>query len=210
MAAEDEEYIDIKSKPIYVPLEFDPRSRWSLLIAESEGLRGIIDLCTNSAAMNASDNSVMFAGNESEQSDAQTFFTNDLSNQQCKQLSQFENQDALLEALPKILSNSKMGLRLYICGAETFIWKVAKIARDAGMNKSEYHMKLMGSKARRVYCPHCEIMNEGVTTDIHECQGCNLSLVNCNHFSREMSAYLGYRVDAEVHGEMPDRQELYK
>ena len=206
MPAEDEEYIDIKSKPIYVPLEFDPQSRWSLLIAESEGLRGIIDLCSNSPAMKASDNSVLFAGNESEQSEAQTYFTND----NCNQLDQFEDQDALLEALPNILANSKMGLRLYMCGSEVFIWKVAKIARDAGMNKSEYNMKLIGSKARRVYCPHCEIINEGVTTDIHECQGCNLSLVNCNHFSREMSAYLGYRVDAEVPGEMPERQELYK
>ncbi|MEH6455544.1 MAG: dimethylamine monooxygenase subunit DmmA family protein [Cocleimonas sp.] len=206
MTVEDEEYIDIKSKPIYVPLEFDPKSRWSLLIAESEGLRGIIDLCSNSPAMKASNSSIMFAGNDAEQSDAQNFF----NNERCNQLNQFDNQDALLADLPAVLANSKMGLRLYICGAEAFIWKVAKIARDAGMNKSEYNLKLMGSKARRVYCPHCEIISEGVTTDIHECQGCNLSLVNCNHFSREMSAYLGYRVDAEVPGEMPERQELYK
>ena len=206
MTLEDEEYIDIKSKPIYVPLEFDPKSRWSLLIAESEGLRGLIDLCSNSPAMKATESNVMFAGTDAEQIDAQTFFTSEC----CKQLSQFDNQDALLEELPTVLANSRMGLRLYISGAEAFIWKVAKIARDAGMNKSEYNLKLMGSKARRVYCPHCELINEGVTTDIHECQGCNLSLVNCNHFSREMSAYLGYRVDAEVPGEMPERQELYK
>ena len=206
MTVEDEEYIDIKSKPIYVPLEFDPKSRWSLLIAESEGLRGLIDLSSNSPQMKASDTSVMFAGTDAEQSDAEDFFNGN----QCNQLSQFDTQDQLLDALPKVLANSKMGLRLYICGAEAFIWKVAKLARDAGMNKSEYNLKLLGSKARRVYCPHCEIINEGVTTDIHECQGCNLSLVNCNHFSREMSAYLGYRVDAEVPGEMPERQELYK
>ncbi|MGK0273208.1 MAG: hypothetical protein ACI88H_003887 [Cocleimonas sp.] len=206
MTVEDEEYIDIKSKPIYVPLEFDPKSRWSLLIAESEGLRGLVDLCNDSSAMEATATSVMYAGTDAEQSDALTFFTND----QCNLLNQFETQDSLLAALPDVLANSKMGLRLYICGSEAFIWKVAKLARDAGMNKSEYNLKLIGSKARRVYCPHCEIINEGVTTDIHECQGCNLSLVNCNHFSREMSAYLGYRVDAEVHGEMPERQELYK
>lgn len=206
MTVEDEEYIDIKSKPIYVPLEFDPQSRWSLLVGETEGLRGLIDLCSNSSAMKAADTSVMFAGSATERADAESYF----NDENCNQIHQFDNHDALLTALKDVLSNSKMGLRLYICGAEAFIWKVAKIARDAGMNKSEYNLKLMGSKARRVYCPHCEKMNEGVTTDIHECQGCGLSLVNCNHFSREMSAYLGYRVDAEVPGEMPERQELYK
>ena len=206
MTVEDEEYIDIKSKPIYVPLEFDPKSRWSLLVAESEGLRGLIDLCSNTPAMKAADTTLLYAGTSDQRTDAESFF----NSENCNQIHPFDNQDALLTALPSVLSNSKMGLRLYICGAEAFIWKVAKIARDAGMNKSEYNLKLMGSKARRVYCPHCEIINEGVTTDIHECQGCNLSLVNCNHFSREMSAYLGYRVDAEVPGEMPERQELYK
>ena len=206
MTVADEEYIDIKSKPIYVPLEYDPKSRWSLLVAETEGLRGLIDLCSNSPAMQASTTNVVFAGNDTEQSEAQHHFNSD----KCNQLKPFDNQETLLAALPEILAGSRMGLRLYISGSEAFIWKVAKLARDAGMNKSEYRMKLIGSKARRVYCPHCEIINEGVTTDIHECQGCNLSLVNCNHFSREMCAYLGYRVDAEVPGEMPDRQELYK
>lgn len=203
---DEEEYIDIKSKPMYVPLEFDPNSRFTLLIGETEGLRGLIDLVNNSPAMKAQDTNVMYAGADQEQSESQAFFTKD----HCNNLSQFENQDALLEALPEVLENSIMGLRLYICGAEAFLWKVAKIARDAGMHKSEYHMKLLGSKARRVYCPHCEAMNTGVTTDIHECEGCGLSLVNCNNFSREMSAYLGFRVDAEVPGEIPERQELYK
>lgn len=202
----DEEYIDIKSKPIYVPLEFDPKTRDALLVGEGEGLRGLIDLVSNSPAMRPKNTHVMYAGSDEEKSDAHAYFTQD----HCSDISQFENQDALLAVLPEVFANSKMGLRLYICGAEAFLWKVAKIARDAGMHKSEYRMKLMGSKARRVYCPHCEVISTEVTTDIHECQGCGLSLVNCNHFSREMSAYLGYRVDAEVPGEIPERQELYK
>ena len=73
MTVADEEYIDIKSKPIYVPLEFDPKSRWSLLVAESEGLRGLIDLCSNSPSMKAADSRVMFAGTEAEQAERTDF-----------------------------------------------------------------------------------------------------------------------------------------
>lgn len=206
LTLEDEEYIDIKSKPIYVPMEYDSKSRFALLIGETEGLRGLIDLVSNSDGMRADDTNVLFAGTSADKSDAKSYFNKD----HCNQLTTFDSTESLLAALPDVLANSKMGLRLYICGAEAFLWNVAKIARDAGMHKSEYHMKLIGSKARRVYCPHCEAMSNGVTTDIHECEGCGLSLVNCNHFSREMSAYLGFRVDAEVPGEIPERQELYK
>ena len=201
-----EEYLDIKSKPVYNPLEFDPKSRWSLLIGEAEGLIGLINLVRNFPAIRPINTNLMYTGSDVEKAYAQAYFTQ----ARCSKVSRFENQDALLASLPGVLANNKMGLRLYICGSEAFLWKVAKIARNAGMHKSEYHMQLVGSMARRVYCPHCETTSDGVTTDIHECEGCGLSLINCNHFSREMGAYLGFRVDAEVPGEIPQRQELYK
>ena len=117
MTVEDEEYIDIKSKPIYVPMEFDPKSRWSLLIGETEGLRGLIDLSSNSSAMQAADTTVMYAGSAAERADAESYF----NSENCDQIHQFDNQEALLTALKDVLANSKMGLRLYICGAEAFI-----------------------------------------------------------------------------------------
>ena len=201
-----DEYLNFTTKPVYSNLEYDLNSRWTLLIGEGEGLIGLINLLNNSPTMRAVNTNLLFTGNDVEKAFAQSYF----SQHRCSKVSRFENQDALLADLPEVLANSHMGLRLYICGSEAFLWNVAKIARAAGMHKSEYHMQLIGSMARRVYCPHCETISNGVTTDIHECDGCGLSLINIDHFSREMSAYLGFRVDAEVPGEIPERQELYK
>lgn len=201
-----EELSDTTSKPVYSPLQFDPKSRWSLFIGEGEGLIGLINLLSNSEGIRAVTTNFMYTGSDVEKAYAQAYFTPE----RCNKINRYENQDALLAALPEILASSHMGLRLYICGSETFLWKVASHARAAGMHKSEYHMQLIGSNARRIYCPHCETTSEGVTTDIHECDGCGLSLVNIDHFSRERGSYLGFRVDAEVHGEIPERQELYR
>lgn len=201
-----EEVSGIKSKPAYSSLQYDPKTRKSLFIGEGEGLTGLINLLSSSESIRSLTTSVMYTGSDTERTYAQSYFSPDRRDK----ISLFENQDMLFAELPKILADSHMGLRLYICGSEIFLWKVAGIARATGMHKSEYNMQLIGSKARRVYCPHCEATSEGVTTDIHECDGCGLTLVNCDHFSREMGAYLGFRVDAEVHGEIPERQELYR
>lgn len=196
----------IRSKPQYSKLQHDPLSRWNLLIGEGNGLIGLINLLNNSPTIKPTATTFLYTGTDVEKTYAQAYFTTD----RCSKVSRFEDRDALLKALPEILENSFMGTRLYISGAEVFLWKVQHIAHKFGMHKSEMNMELNGSLARRVYCPHCETMNEGVTTDIAECSGCGLALVNVDHFSREMGAYLGYRVDAENPGVIPERKELYK
>jgi hypothetical protein len=201
-----EEISGIKSKPVYNILQYDPKSRSNLLISEGNGLEGLADLLNRSKSIQPSTINVMCTISSAEPLNPNSYISPD----RCNKMRSFDSVNALLEDLPVTLSKSQMGLRLYICGSEIFLWSVANIARAAGMHKSEYSMQLIGSKARRVYCPHCKTTSEGVTTDIHECVGCGLSLVNCDHFSREMGAYLGFRVDAEVHGEIPERQELYR
>lgn len=196
----------IRSKPQYSKLQHDPLSRWNLLIGEGNGLIGLINLLNNSPTIKPTATTFLYTGTDVEKTYAQAYFTTD----RCSKVSRFEDRDALLKALPEILENSFMGTHLYISGAEVFLWKVQHIAHKFGMHKSEMNMELNGSLARRVYCPHCETMNEGVTTDIAECSGCGLALVNVDHFSREMGAYLGYRVDAENPGVIPERKELYK
>ena len=196
----------IRSKPQYKKLQHDPLSRWNLLIGEGNGLIGLINLLNNSPTIKPTATTFLYTGTDVEKTYAQAYFTPD----RCSKVGRFEDKDALLKALPEILENNFMGTRLYISGSETFLWKVQHTAHKCGMQKSEIHMELFGSKARRVYCPHCETMNEGVTTDIAECSGCGLALVNVDHFSREMGAYLGFRVDAENPGVIPERKELYK
>ena len=196
----------IRSKPEYNRLQHNPLSRWNLLIGEGDGLIGLINLLCNSPTIKPAMTTCLYTGTDVEKAYAQAYFTND----RCAKISRFEDKDALIKALPEVLEGSQMGTHLYICGSEAFLWKVQQVTKTFGMHESEIAMELFGSSARRVYCPHCETMNEGVTTDISECTGCGLSLINVDHFSRNMGAYLGFRVDAENPGEIPERQELYK
>ncbi|MFT5259557.1 MAG: hypothetical protein ACI9J2_000999 [Saprospiraceae bacterium] len=196
----------IRSKPQYTKLQHDPLSRWNLFIGEGDGLIGLINLLNNSDTISSAATTFLYTGKDVEKAYAQAYFTTD----RCSKVSRFEDKDALLAALPNILEKSFMGLRLYISGSEAFLWKIHQLASKHGMHKSEINMELNGSSARQVYCPHCETLNEGVTTDISECNGCGLSLINIDHFSREMGAYLGFRVDAESPGTIPKKQELYK
>ncbi len=196
----------IRSKPQYMKLQHDPLSRWNLLIGESDGLVGLINLLSSSSTIKPDMTTFLYTGTPVEKAYAHSYFTPE----RCSKVSDFEDKDALLIALSEVLEESFMGTHLYISGSEAFLWKVQHIAHKCGMCESEINLELLGSEARCVYCPHCETMNEGVTTDISECSGCNLSLVNVDHFSREMGAYLGFRVDAENPGIIPERKELYK
>ena len=195
----------IRSKPEYTKLEHDPLTRWNLFIGEGEGLIALINLFNSSPAIKPAATTFLYTGTNVEKAYAQAYFSD-----RCSRVRRFENKDVLLKGLPEVLENCFMGTRLYISGSEGFLWKVQNAAKELGMHESEFNLELMGSNAKRVYCPHCETMNEGVTTDIFECEGCNLSLILYEHFSRNMGAFLGFRVDAENPGVIPERQELYK
>jgi dimethylamine monooxygenase subunit C len=196
----------IRSKPQYGKLQHDPLTRWNLLIGEGDGLIGLINLFNESPNIKPSVTTLLYCGSDVEKAYAQAYFRPD----RCKKISRYEDRDGLLKELPLVLEECFMGTRIYVSGSEAFMWKVRKVASTFGMHKSEICMELFGSLARRVYCPHCETTNEGVTSDIAECTGCGLSLINIDHFSREMGAYLGFRVDAETPGVIPERQELYQ
>ena len=195
----------IRSKPEYQKLQYDPLSRWNLLVAEGDGLIGLINLHNETKQMSATATTCLYTGSDVEKAYAQSYFNNN----RCAKLGRFEDADALLAALPATLEKCHMGTRLYICGSEAFLWKVSQIAGDFGMHTSEVSMELFGSLARRVYCPHCKTTTEGVTTDIFECEGCRLSLTHVDHFSRVMGAFLGFRADAEDPGNVPERKELF-
>jgi hypothetical protein len=93
-----EEVPGIKSKPVYSPLQYDPKSRWSLMIGEGEGLIGLINLLNNSDSIRSLTNHFMYTGSSVEKDYAQSYF----SPNRCNKISQFENQDTLLAELPKI------------------------------------------------------------------------------------------------------------
>lgn len=121
---------------------------------------------------------------------------------------QFRSEQHMLRALRRCLSEARMGLRLYVVGAERFLWSVNAIAQDQGMGREELRLCASPLGPRRVFCNHCRTINEGVTANIVTCAGCRAPLLVRDHFSRRLNAFAGVQVDAEVPGEVPEIEEL--
>ena len=108
------------------------------------------------------------------------------------------------------LVNAGMDTAFYIAGSEIFLWETTKRLREAGIENRRIQQQLTGSAARNVYCVHCQTMNKLVITTIHRCNGCGMALTVRDHFSRPLGAYMGVIVDAEVPGEVPEPEILYR
>lgn len=122
----------------------------------------------------------------------------------------FRSEQHLLIALSHRLSAERMGFRLYATGAEPFLWTVTNRASEFGLTGHEVRLHAHGSAARLVFCNHCRTINAGVTTNIVSCRGCGASLFVRDHFSRRLNAFAGVQIDAEVPGERPAVEELYR
>lgn len=122
----------------------------------------------------------------------------------------FPSRAALLAALTERLAGEHAGLRLYAAGTEAFIWDADRAARAAGMGRDEVFLCQAGSLCRRVYCTHCTRLTEDVTTSVFRCPGCGRHLFVRDHFSRRLGAFMGVMADAEVPGEVPPAEEIYR
>lgn len=95
-----------------------------------------------------------------------------------------------------LLSAAPVGSRLYVCGDESFLWRVYRLARSSGLLGEEIELVRAGSR-RELYCVHCahlqSIGGEGEVT----CQGCGVRLLVREHFSRRLGAYMGVCLDPD-------------
>jgi predicted RNA-binding Zn-ribbon protein involved in translation (DUF1610 family) len=113
----------------------------------------------------------------------------------------FRAKAELLGYLGPYLARETMGLRLYAIGSEAFCWDIHNLAASAGLGSSEIHLTRAGALTRRVYCTHCKTLIEGAALNVTPCPGCGASLFVRDHFSRQMGAFMGVKIDAEVPGE---------
>lgn len=120
----------------------------------------------------------------------------------------FSTNQALLDALHLLLSNSRMGTRLYLAGSETFIGTAMQAADAINLNKDEVLREHCGSFVRRVWCVHCDGYTENVTQRVFNCPYCDCTLVVRDHYSRRLAAFQAVKADAEVPGELPQAEEL--
>ena len=130
--------------------------------------------------------------------------------QQCEvaELRVFESNQALLDALRRLLGNAFMGTRLYLSGSETFIGTAMQAANAVDLNRDEVLREHSGTLVRRVWCVHCDTYTENVTQRLFTCPGCQLNLVVRDHYSRRLAAFQGIKADGEVPGQLPPAEEL--
>ncbi len=117
-----------------------------------------------------------------------------------------EGADA--SALPRALAGADMGWRLYLFGAERWVWLRAREAQDWGLHPASIRVWSEGAARRAVYCVHCRTVTEDCRHTLAACSGCGRRLAVRDHFSREVGAYMGVQADAEVPGELPPALEL--
>ncbi|MEJ2061270.1 MAG: dimethylamine monooxygenase subunit DmmA family protein [Gammaproteobacteria bacterium] len=188
----------VKSQPVYVPLAADFSARSHVLVAESAGLDAVLRVVTELKGQGGDAAvEVYWLGPEPAKLASQAV------------VSAFDTLGALTAALAQRLASAGMGLRLYLAGRESFIWRVNLVAREAGLREDEVLREACGSRARRVFCVHCRTLIEDVTTNPVTCPSCGELLEVRDHFSRAMAAYIGVVVNAEDPSDAPEPEEQF-
>ena len=112
-------------------------------------------------------------------------------------------------AIDRALHGAGPETAFYLAGPEASLWRMTARLRKAGVAEGRIQRQIVGSRARRVYCAHCAMTNDAVTTALHYCLGCGVLLYVRDHFSLPRGAYMGVSVDAETPGVFPETEVAY-
>ncbi len=104
--------------------------------------------------------------------------------------------DALEDEVRRRLNDSAVGLHLYVCGDEAFIWRIRRVAHALGMLPEEIHATVSGAR-RTVYCVHCSASHPHDALDEVTCPDCGVRLSVRPHFSARLGGYFGVCADAD-------------
>ena len=194
----------IRSKPVYSALVWQQNATAHLVLVEgSAGGLAAIKLFQQMQPEHPTN--VMYVKTATMQADCSVA----LSKVVPDELVVYDAAEPALAALKAHLSVALMGLRLYVAGSERFMWSIAQVAAEYGIDDSEIFKELTGTLARSVYCVHCKAITHDAHTNIQECVGCGKKLFVRDHFSRRLGAYMGLMVDAESPGDVPEIEEIY-
>lgn len=98
--------------------------------------------------------------------------------------------DRLQVRVLDLLSAAPVGTRLYVCGDESFLWRVQRLARGSGLLGEEIELVKVGSR-RELYCVHCAGMQSIGAEQETTCCHCGVRLMVREHFSQRLGAYMG-------------------
>ena len=192
----------IWSKPTYSPLAWDVEGHTHLLVAHGAGGQSLLRLLAE-----------LPPGPVAARYAIDSLGANDYS----LRLTQVTGVDyrafntiaLLLAGMRSDLATSRMGLRLYLAGAEHFLWSATRIAAGFGLSADEIRREHCGSAARSVYCVHCKTITPDIRTNVMSCPRCARVLLVRDHYSARLAAYMGFQVDAEDPGAIPQIESMY-
>ncbi|HEY1026881.1 MAG TPA: dimethylamine monooxygenase subunit DmmA family protein [Pseudomonas sp.] len=104
--------------------------------------------------------------------------------------------EALYLRLQMLLEQAQAGTRMYVCGDESFLWHVYRLARHAGLLGDEIELIRQGAR-RRLYCVHCANFQDIGSETRCTCERCGVKLFVREHFSQRLGAYMGVCIDPD-------------
>jgi dimethylamine monooxygenase subunit C len=196
----------IKSRPVYPGFVPDLSAKHSLIAAEGEGALAIFEMAAKTPADFFPRATILFcpAGSAGQGYEDRLRALNPLA------LWVFPTLPTAMFRLKGALATAKMGTRIYAAGTEPFIGSALQAAIEHGVDHKSVITEHRGSAKRRVQCVHCKGFTEGVTTNPAVCDHCGLNLLVRDHYSRRLGAFQGVCIDAEVPGDLPATEELFK
>lgn len=193
----------ITTKPIYGTLVWQKNATHHFVVVAGEGGKALLKLFQQMVPKQAT--TIFYLAED----DASKKYADTVQKMTGETITICDSLDSLLDSVKAALEHCYMGTQFYVAGEEGFIWPVAKTLSEFGVDDRNVFKEQTGSLARRVFCVHCETINENVHHDIHQCDTCGLNLIVRDHFSRHWGAYMGFMVDGETPGEIPAAQEVY-
>ncbi len=196
----------IKSRPVYGTLAANDQARLNIVFADGEGALAVVAMAPLAPADFWSRTHIVYVAGGSAPHD---HFA------KLGALAAFTCHEAptIASALPRLkalLGAARMGTQVYLAGTEPLIGEGVRVAGEFGIRHQSIRTEHRGSLARRVQCVHCKGMTEAVTTNICTCAHCGLRLLVRDHYSRRLGAFQGLNVDAEVPGQVPVIEEIFK
>jgi dimethylamine monooxygenase subunit C len=196
----------IISRPVYPGFTADLHARHNLIAVEGEGAQAALDMAAKTPPDFFARSTILFCPAGS----AGKGYETKLQALKPAAYWDFPTIPTAMFRLRGALATAKMGTRLYASGTEPFIGSVIQEALDAGIDYKSVITEHRGSAKRRVQCVHCKGFTDNVTSTPFVCSHCGLSLFVRDHYSRRLGAFQGVCVDAEVPGDVPPVEDLYK
>jgi len=193
----------IKTKPIYGTLVWQENATHHFLVVSGDGGKALLKLFQQMVPKQAT--TIFYLAEDA----ASKKYADTVQKMTGETITICDSLESLLDSVKNTLEHCYMGTQFYVAGEEGLIWPVAKTFSEFGVDDRNVFKEQTGSLARRVFCVHCETINENVHHDIHQCGTCGLNLIVRDHFSRHWGAYMGFMVDGETPGEIPAAQEVY-